>query len=159
MPNDVVLERKIAVAYIALKNWTQAYQHFTRTPFLDLSADDRFSLLSALFLMDQMTSHHEELQKFPLSPEDHEYFSTLAECFSGGERCIEVLSSYTGSEPRLQELHEVVHTAPKVSTDTLYTLFLLATKLYEQKMYRLSGMFASEILSSNPNYHQVKKMR
>lgn len=49
--------------------------------------------------------------------------------------------------------------AQKISGDDNYRGLLLAKFLYEQKMYRLVGMFASEILAAAPSYQEAKKIR
>lgn len=159
LSGDIVLEKKVALAYVGLKNWSKAYEHFVRTPFLDMNPEHQSLLLLSLFFMEDAPDRHQELKKFPLSVADQEYFSVMASCFQGADICINAISTYSGTESRLGILQEALHSASKVSTEKFYTLFLLATRLYEQKMYRLSGMFASEILAANPHYQQVKKLR
>lgn len=159
LPGDVVLEKKVADAYRAMKDWSRAYMHFTRSLFAEMTQEEQVAFLGMLFLMEDAPNRTEELQKFPLSEADRAYFLVINICFQGSDDCIEALRSYDGEEARIVALKDVIQSASKVSDDRLYMLFLLSAKLYEQKMYRLAGMFSNEILTFNPNYQQVKKLR
>ncbi len=159
LPEDVVLEKKIAMAYFLMKDWRNAYAHFIRVPFSELSQDEQSSVLFALFYDEHPPERSQEIEKLPLSVGDKEYITIMNGCYGGAEACFNALHAYSGSETRVLDLQKIKDDAPKISPDVNYRDFMLATKLYEQKMYRIAGMIASEILARDPTYIPVKKLR
>jgi len=159
IPDDVVLEKKIAMAYFLLKDWKNAYMHFIRVPLSELSQEEQTSTLLSLFYDESAPNRGVEIAKLPLSDTDKEYYSVMNACYAGAEACVGKISAYTGADSRISDLGKNLEDAKKISTEVNYRDFLLATKLYEQKMYRLSAMVASEVLARAPNYHQVQKLR
>lgn len=74
LPGDIVLERKIAIAYFLMKQWNESYTYFVRVPMAELSMDDQLMLLRSLFFDENAPDRGVELSRLTLSPENHEYF-------------------------------------------------------------------------------------
>lgn len=159
LPDDVVLYRKIATAYFQLKDWKNSYAYFVRVPLSELTTEEQSNMILALFYLDNEYDRAKELQKFAFTDLQKEYYSTLNACYAGIEKCADILWNYTGTESRILALQTITKDSHKISPEYEYRNLLLAKNFYEQKMYRLAGMFAAEILSNNPNYQEAKKMR
>lgn len=159
LPEDIVLHKKIANAYFLLKDWGHAYRHFVHVPILDLTEAERENMIFALFYDEHFSEKRDELEKFQFSDRERVYYTLIAACYDGIDRCVAVLSEYEGDDPRLVILKKIVNDATKVSPDPQYRNLLIAKQLYEQKMYRLVGMITSEVLANHQSYQESKKMR
>jgi tetratricopeptide (TPR) repeat protein len=79
-------------------------------------------------------------------------------CYTGVENCANSLSVYTGSESRILDLKNQLQSAKKITSDNQYRNLLIASKFYEQSMYRATSKILQEILLERPDYIEVKKM-
>ncbi len=158
IPNDIVLHKKIAGAYFLMKNWKDAYRHYTQVPILEMTEAEKTNMFLALFYDEDQVDRGAEMQKFNVAPETIDYYVTLSYCYEGFTSCLEHIESHSGSEWRIEKLQTMIADAKKISDNELYLAFRLGASLFEEKMYRLSGMIASEILAREPNYFEVKKL-
>lgn len=158
IPNDIVLHKKTANAYFAMKNWWEAYKHFLQVPILEMSEAEKNDMFLALFYDENRSDRATELQKFNVATGTLDYYTTLSYCYSWFDDCINHIEAYKGDEWRIQKFQSVISDAKNISDDSLYVAFRLSVSFFEEKMYRISGMIANEILARQPNYQEVKKL-
>lgn len=156
---DIVLHRKIAEAYFLLKDWKNAYLHFVYVPLDELGPENQKNMIFSLFYDENFLQKKDELLKLKLTNEQKEYYNTIAECYLSIENCLTLLENYSGNETRLISLKNIISDYSKISPSEEYRDLLISRQLYEQKMYRLVGMFTASILANNPNYYEAIKMR
>ncbi len=49
LPNDIVIRRKIAHTYYVLRDWKNAYFHYSQVPIAEVKDDEKKELFQALF--------------------------------------------------------------------------------------------------------------
>jgi tetratricopeptide (TPR) repeat protein len=158
LPDDLVIEKKIAEAYYASKDWSNAYLYFTRVPIKELKEDEKNKMFHALFFDSSRIERASELQKFSLGTGETEYYKILDICSVGIEPCIESLTSYSWSYEKLTGLSGIIKNASKISPDSAYRNFSLATEFYVIGEYRVSYELAQNILRERSDYFDVKKL-
>lgn len=80
LPNDLVIEKKLAEAYYRTKDWTNSYEYFNKVPFSELKDKEKEDLFHALLFDDSRTDQLIELKKYPLDIKDIEYYTMLHTC-------------------------------------------------------------------------------
>lgn len=159
LPNDIVLHKKMANAYFLLKDWNSAYTHYIFVPLGDLSPAEKKNMIFSLFYDENFVQKRWELDKFEFTEEERAYYNFMADCYNWIDACRESSMNYSWADSRINDIKKLITEASKLSPENSYKNILLAKALYEQKMYRLSGMFSYEILQKNPSYMEAKKMR
>lgn len=158
LPNDHVVEKKIAEAYYASKDWKNAYAYFTRVPIDELKLEEKKNLFRALFFSHSKEERKSELQKFALTTNEKDYYMIIDTCSNGTEPCIASISSYSWSHNEIKRLANVIKNAPKISPDLAYRNFSLATEFYVLWEYSVAYTQAKDILKERWSYYDVQKL-
>jgi hypothetical protein len=89
------VEKKIAEAYYASKDWKNAYAYFTRVPIDELKPEEKNNLFRALFFSHSKEERKSELQKFALTTNEKDYYMVIDTCSNGIDPCIASILSYS----------------------------------------------------------------
>jgi tetratricopeptide (TPR) repeat protein len=158
LPDDIVIQKKIAHAYILQRDWKNAYHYYTRVPVSELTQLEQREMLSALFFDDGQLDRLGELDRIGFATGELEYARMIDICYTGIHDCVISLTSYSGSVERVLDLQKVITDAPKISSDKEYRNFALAARLYTDTQYRAVEKITAEILSNRSDYSEVKKL-
>lgn len=158
LPDDVIIQKKIAHAYYLLKDWKNAYQYFTKVPFSELKESEQKEMLSSLFFDESEEDRLGELYKIPADADMHDYYRAVDTCYTGIHNCIVGIEAYTGSGKYLKALKQTSVDAAKVSPDVHYRNFAVAAKFYEFGDYFATEKLTKEILEQRPDYDEVRKL-
>lgn len=158
LPEDLVIEKKIAEAYYASKDWSNAYAYFTLVPITELKEDEKKKMFHALFFDKTSAEHLSELQKFSLWTGETEYYRVLDICSIGIDPCLESLNSYSWTSEKLKSLMSSINNASKISPDPAYKHFSLATEFYVIGEYRVAYELSRNILRDRSDYYDVQKL-
>lgn len=158
LPDDLVIQKKIAHVYFVMKNWSQAYIEYVKIPYNELLDAEKDELFASLFFDTSTFDRIGELWRIPMSTGSMDYYRRVDTCYTTIHDCIVSIQSYTGSEPRIQALQKSIQDAEKISPDYQYRNLLIASKYYEQGMYRATTEILSELLAERPDYLEAKKI-
>lgn len=158
LPWDIVMEKKVAEAYFRLKNWSSAYEHFSKIPIGELKKDEKKKMFSALFFQDTELNRNQEIQKFSLEPGELEYFTIIDTCYKSTDECVKNIQSYTGSFSLIQRLQDNISKASRISPDLAYRNFSLASEFYLLGEYRAAYEISQSILKARSDYFDVQKL-
>jgi tetratricopeptide (TPR) repeat protein len=158
LPDDIVIQRKLAHAYFLTHNWKSAYQYYAPIPLTEMTDTERRELFSALFFDTDRRDQAIEIAKYTLDQATRDYYDTLTICLSGIHNCIVSIESYTGTSQQVVSLQQTIRQSTTISPDFQYRNFLVATALYTLGDYSISAILAGEILTNRPNYIEVRKL-
>lgn len=159
LPNDIVIQRKLAHTYFLTKDWKNSYRYYSQVPINELNDEEKDELFFSLFYDESRPDRLIELSRYTLEVPLQEYYQAVDICYSGTENCINKIMSYSGSSLHLQEAKKSIEQASKVSPDPEYRNFVIATFFYKQSMYRLVDLIAANIIKKKPTYTEVKKLQ
>ncbi len=159
LPDDVIIQKKIAHAYYLLKDWKNAYTYFTKVPFSELKESEQKEMLSSLFFDESQTDRLSELYKIPTGTGMQEYYPIVDTCYMWIHNCITTIESYSGTEIGILALQKVGADATKVSPDVHYRNFAVAEKFYEFSDFLATEKLTTEILADRPDYDEVSKLQ
>ena len=159
LPGDIVLEKKIAHAYFLKKDFTNAHKYYMEVPFLELKAEEKKEFLQAIVFDESIPDPLVEISKFPISNDELNYYTIVSHCLSTIEACTKEVLAYSGTALNIISLQDALIKAPKVSPDTAYKNFSLATAFYILKEYRVSSEMARKILVDRGDYFDIEKLR
>ncbi len=158
LPWDIIVEKKIANAYFAKKDWGNAYTNFTRVPISELKDDEKKKMFHALFFNEGEFDRLGELTKFPLLPWELEHYQIVDACYGSIDACIERILAYSGASSDMLSLKNTIQNASKISPDLVYRNFSLATEFYVQGEYRAAYELWTNILRTRSDYFDVQKL-
>jgi tetratricopeptide (TPR) repeat protein len=159
LPEDVLIQKRIAHAYFLLKDWKNAYTYFINVPFTEMKESEQREMLFSLFFDESQSDRLAELYKIPTGEAIQEYYPFVDTCYTGIHNCIVRIEAYAGSGEKLVALKQASLDAAKVSPDFHYRNFVVAAKFYEFGDYRATEMLTREILETRPDYDEVRKLR
>jgi tetratricopeptide (TPR) repeat protein len=158
LPDDIVIQKKIAHAYALQRDWKNSYDYYSRVPMTELAPLERNEMISALFFDDSRVDRLGELDHIQMTSGELEYARMIDTCYTGIHDCVVSIIAYTGSTEKLTGLQRVLADAQKVSPDKEYRNFALAAKFYQMGEYRAVEKLTTEILSNRADYSEVKKL-
>ncbi len=158
LPGDIVLEKKIGLTYFRMKDFSNAYLHFSRIPFSEIKDDTRKIFFHSLFFREEASDKMAEF--LALSPDEweKEYFTQVFNCHEKPSDCTVSIGAYTGSSISVHSLQDTILNAKKISPDPLYSDFALATAWYLAWEYLVASDMTRYILEKRSDYFEVKKL-
>lgn len=159
LPNDIVLEKKIAQAYFSKKDFSHAHKYYSLVPFGELKSDERKRYIQSLFFDESIPDAYEMITQFSLTDTERSYYHIVKTCLESIEPCVKEVAAYSGSFLDIVSLQDALIKAPKISPDPAYKYFSLATAFYLLREYRVSAEMARRILVDRGDYFDVQKLR
>lgn len=159
LPNDIVLEKKIAQAYFSKKDFAHTHKYFSLVPFGELKSDERKRYIQSLFFDESIPDAYEMITQFSLTDTERSYYHIVKTCLESIEPCVKEVAAYSGSFLDIVSLQDALIKAPKISPDPAYKYFSLATAFYLLREYRVSAEMARRILVDRGDYFDVQKLR
>lgn len=158
LPGDFVIQKKLAHAYFANKDWVNAYEMFVKVPTWELKNEDKRNMFRALFFEESELDRIWELQKFSLGTGELEYYRIVDTCYGWIEVCIGAISAFTGTSRDMESLQNILKNATKISPDLAYRNFSLATQFYVLGEFRAAYELSKNILRERGDYFDVQKL-
>lgn len=158
LPEDVLIQKKIWHAYFLKKDWKNSYAAYIQVPIAELSQEQKYELLNALFFDESREQRMDELWRMMLSTGELDIYSIVDTCYTGIHNCIITIEAYTWETLSVVSLKNSIADSVKISPDYQYRNFVVATKFYELWYFRASALIASEILANRPDYTGVEKL-
>lgn len=158
LPQDQVIQKKIAHIYFLLKNWSKSYSGYAKIPLTELSEDERSELFRSLFFDETLFDRIGELTRYQIGSWSLDYYRIVDTCYGGIHNCILAIQDYSGSSVDVLSLQNQIQTAEKISPSREYRNTMVALKFYEQKMYRATVKILEEVEKEFPDYQETKKI-
>ncbi len=158
LPEDIIVEKKIAEAYFAKKDWGNAYTTFIKVPIGELKEEERKKMFHSLFFNEGELNRMGELAKFSLTPSETEYYRIVDTCYGAIDDCIVKILAHSGTSRSILSLQDSIKNASKISPDLAYRNFSLATQFYVLGEYRASYELANTLLRARSDYFDVQKL-
>jgi hypothetical protein len=155
LPNDHIIEKKIAETYFEMKNFEKSYAYYKRMPSWELDAKAKEKMLKTL-LYTGNKNMRDEFNKIQAPQDVKEYYDKVLVCYTWIKNCIQEIKSYSGSTQKILDIQKSLLDFEKVaSTDPNSRYAILAWAFLANNDYLAAALIWQETLQKRPNYTSV----
>lgn len=156
--NDHIVEKKIWDTYFEMKNFSKAYQFYTKIPGWEMDEKMKDKLFKTL-LYTGNKNMRDEYNKIRAPIAIKEYYDKVLVCYTWIRNCLAEIKSYTWSTKKINEIKNDIANFEKIeNTDSNSKYAIMAWDFMKNKDYLATALIWQETLTKRPNYTSVLKL-
>lgn len=158
LPNDHVIEKKIAETYFEMKDFKMSYDYYIRIPDSEIDWKLKDKILKTLLYTGEKNMR-DEFSKIKWEWWDYAYYDKVLVCYTWIKNCIQEIKAFSWSSSKLDEIKKTFIDYENVTHgDSNSKYAALAWIFFKNKDYLAAALIWEETLKYRSDYSSVLKI-